>query len=99
MDDEQLARLLAKQEELGFAGTTLSCLDGYGVGDGSGHPPPAHPRGLEKEPKKSEKSYAGASGLAAALDDFDLMDWNRASLHPSMAGGTPPLPLACQIPS
>ena len=65
MDDETLARLLAKQEELGIGGEDLILADSL-----------AFVRTGQKS-KKSRRSngQASASAVADALDDLDLADW------------------------
>lgn len=65
MDDETLARLLGKQEELGIGGEDLILADSL-----------AFIRAGQKS-KRSRRSngQASASAVADAFDDLDLADW------------------------
>jgi len=83
MDDETLARLLAKQEELGLGSDELLLASGAAGGRGSAY--------YANSSKRSRRGKAGmghtqgiipsASAVADAFDDLDLMDWQRPSLQ------------------
>lgn len=82
MDDETLARLLAKQEELGMGSDELLLASGAAGGRGSAY--------YGKTPQKSQRGRArsitkgsspNAHAVVDAFDDLDLMDWERPSLH------------------
>ncbi len=87
IDDEQLAQLLAKQEELGLGGDELLLFTSDCIIEGTSHQsqkPRGH--GLGRQLDKSKGSHRGASAIADAFDDLDLMDWNRPSLQKAKRG-------------
>lgn len=83
MDDETLARLLAKQEELGMGSDELILASAAAGGRGSAY--------YGNNSRKSRRGYGAdnrnpgglpsASSVADAFDDLDLMDWERPSLQ------------------
>lgn len=76
IDDETLARLLSRQEELGMGGDELLLTD-KGVTAGSSR----QAGKSSKLPKNTRDRIPSASAVADAFDDLDLMDWNRPSLQ------------------
>ncbi|KAK7976400.1 hypothetical protein PG989_014863 [Apiospora arundinis] len=90
-EDERLARLLAKQEQMGLGGNDLFLYDGTGSGDDDGEDwtiaPKTTPRRKKKGSSKTAKiiqkkgQYPSASKMAEAFDELDLMDWHRPALH------------------
>ncbi|KAI1857408.1 uncharacterized protein JN550_013226 [Neoarthrinium moseri] len=89
LEDERMARLLAKQQELGFGGDDLMLYDDVGEDDDQGEwqiAPRATPRRKKKGASKKAKivqkkgQYPSATAMAEAFDDLDLMDWHRAAL-------------------
>jgi len=83
MTDQQMARLLAKQEELGLGGEELLLFDDDGTGA----------RGASRKESDawdgmlaggfggSRDSYPSAAAIADTAEEFDLMDWGRPSLR------------------
>lgn len=88
-EDEQIARILAKQEELGLGGDALMLYDDVdddGHGDWELAPkvtPKRKKKGSTKQAKIIQKKgqYPSATAMADAFDDLDLMDWHRAALN------------------
>ncbi|KAF7540464.1 hypothetical protein G7054_g1368 [Neopestalotiopsis clavispora] len=93
-EDERLARMLAKQEELGFGGDDLILYDDVGEEeDDDGGDWQIAPRTTPRSKKKKKSStkqakifqkkgqYPSATAMAEAFDDLDLMDWHRAALN------------------
>lgn len=89
LDDETLARLLAKHEELGLADDEYML---FSTGEHSGiHPSRNNASSLRKENisflsnKTSRKQRRGkipsASAVADVFDELDLMDWDRHNTH------------------
>lgn len=79
IDDETLARLLAKQDELGLDDDELVLFsaDGY-VGTrpaGSGASSARH--GNQRGKSKGRQQIPSARAVAAVFDELDLMDWDR----------------------
>ncbi|KAK0669776.1 hypothetical protein QBC41DRAFT_319251 [Cercophora samala] len=71
MDDEELARLLAKQEELGLGSDELVLIpESFGVSKRG-----KKKRGQERATSSSLGTFANASSVADAFDDLDLADW------------------------
>ncbi|KAK4194441.1 hypothetical protein QBC40DRAFT_290759 [Triangularia verruculosa] len=71
VDDEELARLLAKQEELGLGSDELVLIpESFGVSKRGGKK-----RGQGKAASSSFNTFANASSVADAFDDLDLADW------------------------
>ncbi|KAK8069274.1 G-patch domain-containing protein [Apiospora phragmitis] len=93
--DERLARMLAKQEQVGLGGGEIFLYDGTGSGDDDGDDdgdewniaPKTTPRRKKKGSSKTAKiiqkkgQFPSASKMAEAFDELDLMDWHRPSLH------------------
>lgn len=83
MDDETLARLLAKQEELGMGSDELLLVSGTASGQGSVY----FGRNSQKSGRgkgvnaRSQLLFPSANVVADAFDDLDLMDWERPSLR------------------
>ncbi|KLU84598.1 hypothetical protein MAPG_03638 [Magnaporthiopsis poae ATCC 64411] len=78
MDDEEIARLLAKQESLGIPGDHLALFDDAAAW--SVRSPRSRRKGLQG-PRKEDKSIPdNAAAVADVLDDRDLvMDRNRTN--------------------
>ncbi|KAK4641954.1 squalene synthetase-like protein [Podospora bellae-mahoneyi] len=71
MDDEELARLLAKQEELGLGSDELVLIpESFGVSKRG-----AKKGGQKRATSSSFAKFANASSVADAFDDLDLADW------------------------
>ncbi|KAK7992269.1 hypothetical protein PG996_012718 [Apiospora saccharicola] len=89
--DERLARILAKQEQMGLGGDEIFLYEGTGSGDDDGDDwniaPKTTPRRKKKGSSKTDKiiqkkgQFPSASKMAEAFDELDLMDWHRPSLH------------------
>jgi hypothetical protein len=84
MDDETLARLLAKQEELGMGGDELLLASDMAGGRGSAYYA-TNSRKSRRRGKamatRTQGPFASASAVADAFDELDLMDWERPSLQ------------------
>lgn len=93
-EDERLARILAKQEELGLGGDDLVLYDDEEEDDDGGEWQVASkvsPRSNKKKKKKATTKqakifqkkghYPSATAMADAFDDLDLVDWHRAALN------------------
>lgn len=90
LSDAQIARLLAKQEELGMGSDDLMIFDGLGdedMGDVDMGFLPARlsrrkPRISKKDgtPRNSKGEYPSATLTADAYDGFDVMDFERPSI-------------------
>lgn len=100
MTDEQMARLLAKQEELGMGSDSLMLFnDTYDDEDDDTRyiiRELTKPRG--KGRKRPRGEFPAASALADVYDGFDVMDCDRPSLSRKKAGkkgkGIPDLDLS-----
>ena len=102
MTDEQIARALAKQEELGMASNEVLLFDGHENGDfrggndfgslsSKGH---ISNRTKSKRDRRLEDKFPSAGAFADALDQdpyrgFDVMDFDRPSLKPKRKGRKP----------
>lgn len=86
-DDERMARMLAKQEELGLGSDDVLLFDGDGSDDEWLTAPNAAARRKKKGDSKKAKmferkgQYPSATKMAEAFDELDLMDWHRPSLN------------------
>ncbi|KAI0893225.1 hypothetical protein F4806DRAFT_477436 [Annulohypoxylon nitens] len=86
-EDERMARLLAKQEELGLGGDDVLLFDGDASTDEWLTPTKTNSRRKRKGDSKSAKifqkkgQYPSATQMADAFDELDLMDWHRPSLN------------------
>jgi hypothetical protein len=88
LEDERMARILAKQEELGLGSDDIVLYDDADSEDDQGEwqlAPKSTPRrkkGSTKKAKIIQKKgqYPSATAMADAFDDLDLVDWQRASL-------------------
>ncbi|KAI1105383.1 hypothetical protein F4804DRAFT_304229 [Jackrogersella minutella] len=86
-EDERVARLLAKQEELGLGGDDVLLFDGEASDNEWLIPTKAAPRRKRKGDSKKAKifqkksQYPSATQVADAFDDLDLIDWHRPSLN------------------
>ncbi|KAI1804590.1 hypothetical protein F4811DRAFT_519068 [Daldinia bambusicola] len=84
-EDERIARMLAKQEELGIGGDDVLLFDGEASDEWvASHPAPRRKRkGDAKKAKIIQKKgqYPSAAQMADAFDELDLMDWHRPSLN------------------
>ena len=106
MTDEQIARLLSKQEELGLGSDELVLFDGDEEEGSKGWDSQASPLPLSvwnqtmtrKKKSKQPKEFPSASVLAAVLErdpynGFDVMDHDRPSLRKKSKGRRGQLPL------
>lgn len=79
IDDAALARLLAKQEELGLGDDNLALFsaDAYeGLGSSDNRATRAR-AGSGRGKENTRRQIPSASAVADAFDDLDLMDWGR----------------------
>jgi hypothetical protein len=89
IDDETMARLLAKQEELGLGSDELILFGGqematsYTVNTGKF----SSRTKAEAHIIKGRRKFPSASAVADAFDELDLMDWERPSLQNPRKGG------------
>ncbi|RYP74543.1 hypothetical protein DL770_007584 [Monosporascus sp. CRB-9-2] len=90
LEDERMARMLAKQEELGLGSDEILLYDDADSDSGEEHwqqAPKGTPRRKKKGSTKKAKimqkkgQYPSATRMADAFDDLDLMDWHRPSLN------------------
>lgn len=86
MRDEKIARLLAKQEKLGLGSNELVLFDDSADGDNYDDDLSNEPNSLpgnrrKRGSKRPRGEYPGATALADAYDGFDVMDFERPSLH------------------
>ncbi|KAI1385292.1 uncharacterized protein F4822DRAFT_340559 [Hypoxylon trugodes] len=87
VEDERIARMLAKQEELGLGSADVVLFDGEASDDEWVTATQAAPRRKRKGDSKKAKivqkkgQYPSAAQMADAFDDLDLMDWHRPSLN------------------
>ncbi|KAI0597182.1 hypothetical protein F4775DRAFT_593703 [Biscogniauxia sp. FL1348] len=84
--DEHMARMLAKQEELGLGGDDIMLFDGVDSNDDGYTTAEAAPRrrkGASKKARILQKKgqYPSATQMADAFDELDLMNWHRPSLN------------------
>lgn len=91
MSDEQIARLLAKQEELGMGTDSLMLFDGLDGDEGEveeeddeddwllSSASRRRPR-IKKAPKRAKGEFPSATLTADAYDGFDVMDFERPSI-------------------
>ncbi|KAF2971975.1 hypothetical protein GQX73_g1574 [Xylaria multiplex] len=90
-EDERLARLIAKQEELGLGGDDMLLLDGADPDDGW-IAATSMPRRKKKSASKKSRMFQGgsqfpsATKMAEAFDELDLMDTQRSRLQRSKKG-------------
>ncbi|MCJ1314282.1 hypothetical protein MMC25_007962 [Agyrium rufum] len=82
MNDEELARLLSKQEELGFGSDSLMLFDGH-ISDGDRYPPiPASSSKTHKQrPAPTSRHNQSSTSPLDQYDNFDIIDFSRPSLH------------------
>ncbi|KAK9424945.1 hypothetical protein SUNI508_13330 [Seiridium unicorne] len=88
-EDERMARLLAKQEELGLGGDDIVLYDDADDDDQGEWQiaPKTTPRRKKKGSTKQAKivqkkgQFPSATAMANAFDELDLMDWHRAALN------------------
>ena len=108
MTDEQIARALAKQEELGMGGDELLLFNGQidddddelaGEADFIPFSVKKHVsnRGKSKRNRRERDSFPPAEAFADALEQdpygaFDIMDFDRPSLRPKRKGRKADLP-------
>ena len=106
LTDEQIARLLSKQEELGFGSDELMLFDGVEGKQGDGHAIPealrasttvSNLRIMAKEKKQPLRGFPSATTFADVLDQdpyngFDIMDHERPSLRKRPKGRRGVLP-------
>jgi hypothetical protein len=92
IDDETLARLLAKQEALGIDSEELVLLDDEAINPVNIRKEAAlYARNSTKKARRSESSFPSASLMADVLEQdpyggFDIMDFNRPSLRSKNKG-------------
>ncbi|EAQ92230.1 hypothetical protein CHGG_00465 [Chaetomium globosum CBS 148.51] len=75
MDDETLARLLAKQEELGLGGDDLLLYSGSFVNNDN--KTASRKRPVRAGTSRGVREPASATQVADALDNLDLADWGQ----------------------
>ncbi|RYO86685.1 hypothetical protein DL766_005829 [Monosporascus sp. MC13-8B] len=90
LEDERMARILAKQEELGLGSDEVVLYDDADSDSGEDHWQPA-PKGTPRRKKKGSTKeakimqkrgqYPSATRMADAFDDLDPMDWHGPSLN------------------
>ena len=92
-DDEQIARLLAKQEELGMGSNELLLFDDAADADEDGFALPNRSLNpfvlISQKKNRSERprgAFPVATTLADAYDGFDVMDFERPSLKKKPKG-------------
>ncbi|KAI1332244.1 hypothetical protein F5Y16DRAFT_357272 [Xylariaceae sp. FL0255] len=88
-EDERLARILIKQEELGLGGDDVILLDG--IDSDKGWLPASQTGSRRKKKKKSRmfqggSSFPSATKMADAFDELDLMDLKQTRLQASKKG-------------
>jgi hypothetical protein len=97
MSDEKIARLLAKQEELGMGSAEIMLFDGDAIEDEdeiqlSKHTfspvmlPSRKTRAKGRSAKRPRGEFPAAGLLADAYDGFDVMDFDRPSLKKKPKG-------------
>lgn len=94
LTDEDIARLLSKQEELGMGSAELLLFrdqgdDQYGNGNMGFRTTTKQTRSGKKglrAAKRSRREFPAASALADAYDGFDVMDFERPSLKKKAKG-------------
>ncbi|RDW67912.1 hypothetical protein BP6252_09308 [Coleophoma cylindrospora] len=99
MTDEQIARLLAKQEQLGMGSDELLLFDGEADAEDDGDDfnasksrftwskdKPSNKRAKVKGKKRPRGDFPVATALADAYDGFDIMDFDRPSLKKKPKG-------------
>lgn len=104
LSDEQIAHLLAKQEELGMGSNELLLLNDE-IDTNEAHDPPhtsmnfnpfslsSHKsRAKYRSSKRPRGDFPAASALADAYDGFDVMDFERPSLKKKPKGRKGKLP-------
>ncbi|KAK7752104.1 squalene synthetase-like protein [Diatrype stigma] len=87
--DEHMARMLAKQEELGLGGDDVLLFDGSSSDDeedwqvATKGTPRRKKKGSSKQARIVQRKgqYPSATQMADAFDDLDLMDWQRPALN------------------
>jgi hypothetical protein len=93
MADAEIARLLAKQEELGMGSDELMIFDGLtGAPDNEDSFMPRPSRRMKPASKRPQGEIPAASLLADAYDGFDVMDFERPSLKRKPKGRRGKLP-------
>ncbi|KAI1082669.1 hypothetical protein F5B20DRAFT_532157 [Whalleya microplaca] len=95
-EDERMARILGRQEELGLGGDDILLFDGADSDDewlSAIKNIPHHKKGASKKAKIFQKKgqYPSASQMADAFDELDLMDWQRPSLNNFNSKKKPPV--------
>lgn len=104
LTDEQIARLLAKQEELGMGADELLLLDDAADADADDdlpHPSvrynpfvlaPQKLKTKDRGAKRPRDDFPAATAMANAYDGFDIMDFERPSLKKKPKGRRGKLP-------
>jgi hypothetical protein len=89
IDDATMARLLAKQEELGLGSDELILFGGQEMTTSyMASTEKARSRAkAEAQIIKGRRKFPSASAVADAFDELDLMDWERPSLQNPRRGG------------
>ncbi|OBT90873.1 hypothetical protein VE02_00477 [Pseudogymnoascus sp. 03VT05] len=103
LNDEKMARLLAKQFEFGFDSSELALFDGLNEPSG-GSSSTARNRKRdqfqrrEKVSRSPQSGFPSATRLADAYDGFDVMDFERPSLNKKPKGRKGRLPFDVSDP-
>ncbi|KAI9845870.1 MAG: hypothetical protein M1838_001525 [Thelocarpon superellum] len=101
MTDERIARLLAKQEELGMGSEELLLFDDDDEAEADPGKGPSKSKMTHRRPSRSSKKskatrpmadFPSATFLADAYDNFDVMDWERSSVQITPRGKKKALP-------
>jgi hypothetical protein len=91
IDDETLAKLLTKQEELGMGSDELLLVSDIAGGRGLPHHTTSNSRQSRRRGKGADPRTRGlftsASAVADAFDELDLVDWERPSLQNKRSRG------------
>lgn len=103
LNDEKMARLLAKQFEFGFDSSEIALFDGFNEpSGGSSSAAQNRNRGQhqrrEKVSKTPNNGFPSATMLADAYDGFDVMDFERPSLKKKPKGRKGRLPFDVSDP-
>ncbi|OBT68950.1 hypothetical protein VE03_01245 [Pseudogymnoascus sp. 23342-1-I1] len=103
LNDEKMARLLAKQFEFGFDSSELALFDGLNEPSGGSSSAALNRKRqqFQRKEKVSKAPYSGfpsASRLADAYDGFDVMDFERPSLKKKPKGRKGRLPFDVSDP-
>ncbi|KFY84241.1 hypothetical protein V500_09490 [Pseudogymnoascus sp. VKM F-4518 (FW-2643)] len=103
LNDEKMARLLAKQFEFGFDSSELALFDGLNEPSGGSSSAAQNRKRQqfqrrEKVSRTPESGFPSATRLADAYDGFDVMDFERPSLKKKPKGRKGRLPFDVSDP-